>query len=77
MPVQFHFVGVDQILGSHYDEYLVEYTAYMAGGINETDFSKPDMQCIAQTGERRRHVALLVRCSSLLVQRMQPSHPRC
>eukprot|EP00475_Leptophrys_vorax_P015628 TRINITY_DN2192_c0_g1_i1.p1 TRINITY_DN2192_c0_g1~~TRINITY_DN2192_c0_g1_i1.p1 ORF type:complete len:527 (-),score=129.86 TRINITY_DN2192_c0_g1_i1:78-1658(-) len=39
-PVQFHFIGYDELLGSHYDEYVFDYFKYQEGEVQQGVFDK-------------------------------------
>jgi len=41
-PVQFHFLGYDDLLGSHFDEYVFDYQKYQMGEIQTGAFEKLD-----------------------------------
>jgi hypothetical protein len=41
-PLKFHSVGQDFFAGSHYDEYLYEWTSYKPGPVDPSVFDLPD-----------------------------------
>lgn len=45
-PVQLHMMGYDFLLGSHYDEYVLNFLTWTPGPIaNSSVFDAPDMTC--------------------------------
>jgi uncharacterized membrane protein YwzB len=53
-PLRFHMLGYDILLGSHYDEYLVDYLTYTTGpsSIPSGAFNPPAMNCEGVEEER-------------------------
>jgi len=50
-PIQYHMMGYDTLLGSHYDEYQIDYTSVEWGVTNwGTAFDQPMSQCGAFPG---------------------------
>lgn len=46
IPVQFHMLGIDSVLGSHFDEYRIDYLAYdPSGNFAPGTFDQPMAQC--------------------------------
>jgi C1A family cysteine protease len=47
VPVQYSWVGYDNLFGSHFDQYVVDYEQFIpgVGTFNQTTFDKPSMTC--------------------------------
>ena len=59
-PVLFHFTGYDQLYGSHYDEYKIDYLSFSAVIKDSSVFDTPAMMCEANLpgpGLYTRHYA--------------------
>jgi len=41
-PIQFHFMGFDELYGSHYDDYVFDYFSYEEGVVESSVFHKLD-----------------------------------
>lgn len=46
-PLELRMLGANLIGGSHKDEYVVRYTNYTVGPIPDSEFSAPDLHCLA------------------------------
>jgi len=44
-PVQLHMMGYDFLLGSHYDEYVLNFLTWIPGPINASVFNPPTIPC--------------------------------
>lgn len=42
-PIKFYSIGQDYFGGSHYDEYIYEWTAFKAGSVDAAVFELPDI----------------------------------
>jgi len=45
MPVQFHMLGYDDLFGSHYDEYVINYYSWKTGVADPSVFNPPSEKC--------------------------------
>ncbi|XP_065192926.1 digestive cysteine proteinase 1-like [Sycon ciliatum] len=51
IPISFHFIGYDELFGSHYDEYLVTYTKFaIVGEFPEGTFEPEVKECTGYPG---------------------------
>jgi len=46
-PLQYHWIGYDTLLGSHFDEYIFDYERFFPGNnfFNDSVFDKPKLPC--------------------------------
>jgi len=49
-PVQYHMLGYDTLLGSHFDEYVVSYNSYAPGPFDNSTFNPPPFECVPFPG---------------------------
>ena len=45
-PLMLYFLGYDRLFGSHYDEYVIQYSAFTLDISDSTIFSIPDGKCV-------------------------------
>ena len=60
-PVQLFFLGVDRLLGSHYDEYFIKYNSFMTGIADPSVFDhEQSKQAHAATQCVHVHLCMIV-----------------
>ncbi len=61
-PVQYSWLGYDVLLGSHYDQYIIDYTNFQAGPASfaNTTFDKPSIGCGAFGGDSFENPSVLL-----------------
>ncbi|KAL3157264.1 hypothetical protein ABBQ38_001497 [Trebouxia sp. C0009 RCD-2024] len=54
-PLQFHMLGIDLYMNSHFDDWIVDIAAWQPGPIDDENWRVPDMCHQAEAQELQRH----------------------
>lgn len=54
-PLQFHMLGIDLYMNSHFDDWIVDISAWQPGPIDDENWRVPDMCHQAEVQELQRH----------------------